>query len=294
MAEECIDLKKNLGLSVCNKLPQMPRGMIETGMNFKFTPEQMATPELFQAALQDAIKAGKANRVYLWPFFANQEGANEDAVYEDTPLKVMAVRDGKYGWRFFIQESLCMHKAMFTHRTNKGRVFIYDNEDQLIGTKDSAGNFYGFTLALLHTEKLLMNDGSVATKSPIYVVLANNKELDLNGAVVDASFVNFVMRLTDVTIAVSGAFAAASFKVTVKATCDGTPIEGLALADFVMTNNAGAAQAIQTVVDEGDGVYTINAPGATPFVDGFLNLVAPADLSIDAYESTGPLTVNIP
>jgi len=291
---DCTTVKKNLGLQRCIKLPALPRSIITTPDDFFFTTEEMSTPALFKTAMQDAILAGVAERIYLWPNFVAFEDVSEEAVYEDTVLAVMPVRDGQYRFRFHIRENICVHKAMYTHRSNKGRAFVYDIEGQLTGTEDEAtGNFYGLSIVMIHTEKLKISDGSVSTKTPIYVVLADNKELDLYGAIADASFINTVDRINDVAIEVSGAFAATDFDVTVKVECDQTPVTGLVEADFILTNTAGVVQTIETVT-ELNGVYTITAPAGNPFEDGFLTLVAPADLTLTGYEVLTPLTVNIP
>ncbi len=282
----CLD-KKNLGLSKCAKLPSMIRSMITTPQGFKVTAEQAVDPDFWQDALLDV----KNLRIYLWPDFVGFTDNSEAAVYETTPLAVMAVRDGRYNFKFDIKENLCLHKAMFTHRAISGRVFFFDVDNQLLGTTDSDGNFMGFRILLLNTEKLMISNGTVSTKSPVVVVLADNLELDQNGALLDASFINSLNRLTDVTLTIVSA-AAAQIVVTVEVTCDGTPVNGLALADFALTETDGDVQAI-TAVTEDDGTYTLTK-GSGAWVDGFLDLVGPAALTIEAYESAGPVTVNIP
>lgn len=276
MADNCDVVKKALGLSSCNKLPNMPRTIITTPMNFKATPEEAADPEFWQ----DAILAGRANRIFLWPNFITFENISEEAIYEDTPLAYVAVRDGNYRFRFGIKESLCLHKAMFTHRATSGRAFILDIENQLIGTQDADGNFYGFTIQLLNTEKLMFSDGSVSSKSPIVLALANNKELDQDGAMIDGSFVNTLNRLTDVTITVTSADDT-DIVAKIEVSCDGTPLSGLILADFVLLDANGDPQNIDSIT-ENDGVYTLTGTGLE---SGTLSLDPPSSLSIQAYES---------
>jgi len=285
-AEVCVDNKKNLGVVRCSKLPSMPRGMITTSEDFEIPTATLEDPELLEAYLQDALKAGSATRVYLWPFFVGFEDASEDAVYEETALADLKVRDGKYRFRFMIQKNLCMHKAMFTHRANGGRAFLFDIENQLTGTITSTG-MRGFSISLLNTEKLKISDGTVSTKSPIYLVLSNNKELDADGGLVDASFVNTLKRLTDVviTMAAAPAATASSIRVEVKTECDGTPIDGLLVADFVGTDALGAAIVINTStpVSGSPGNYTL-ASTADFEDDGEITLRAASLLTVEAYE----------
>lgn len=279
---ECNVDKRGLGLSQCNKFPALIRGMITTPTNFYFTPEEVADPALMEARLQAAILLGTAERVHVWPNFVSFENISEEAVYEDTPLAYIPVRDGNYRFRFGIKENLCLHTAMYTHRATNGRVFLFDVENQLIGTEDSSGNFYGFTIQVLNTEKIMFSDGSVSSKSPILLALANNKELDSDGALVAASFVNTVDRLTDVLLTLVSAVDR-EIVVTAEIECDGTPLNGLVLADFVLLDENGDAQTI-TSVTEADGTYTL-AQASQDFVDGTLSLDTPDALSIQAYES---------
>jgi hypothetical protein len=275
MSQTCNIEKRGLGVGDCTALPQLIRGMITTGNSFKFTAEEAADPALLEAALQEAILNEEA---FVWPFFDQMENISEESVYEDLPLSYLPVRDGNYRFKFMIAQSLCLHKKMFTHRSKSGRVFLYDSEGQLTGTVNSAGDFLGLSMQLLHTEKLMMNDGSVTTKSPILVALRDNKELDRNGGLVDAPFFNTVNRLTDAAIEVlSASSSAIEVKVTIE--CDGTPIQGLVSGDFILLTAAGAAQTIDTVTEGEPGVYTLEGTG---LVSGTLKLADAADLSIVA------------
>jgi hypothetical protein len=287
---ECIIEKDNIYLSRCSDLPAMICSMITTPANFKATPEEAVDPDFWQ----DAIKAGKANRIYLWPrFVGTPEDLSEETIYEDGPLGILHVRDGNYRFRFSMKESLCLHKAMYSHRATSGRVILFDVKNQMIGTLDEDDNFMGFTIQLLNTEKLKISDGSVSTKSPIYVALANNLELDQNGGVISASFVNTLQRLADVKITVVGTPSSSSLTVDVKTACDSQAVSGLAAADFALTETDGDTQTIGAATESTsvEGRYTLTGSG---WVDGFISLKAPAALSIDAYEVVAAVAVNVP
>lgn len=282
----CLD-KKNLGPSKCAKLPSLFRSMITTPQGFKVTPEEAVDPDFWAAALL----ANKSLRIYKWPDFVGFTDNSEAAVYETTPLAILQVRDGRYNFKFDIKENLCLHKAMFTHRAISGRVFFFDDQNQLLGTTDSDGNFKGFRILMLNTEKLMISNGTVSTKSPIVVVLADNLELDQNGALLDAPFLNDLDILTDVTIEVVSAVDD-EVVVTVTVTCDGTPVVGLAKEDFVFLKDDGTAQtAIAAATENPDGTYTLTQGGNT-WVTGTIKLDTPDALSIKAYESdTAVVTV---
>lgn len=296
----CTTSKKNLNKSKCSKLPTLPKLMITTGDDFKLAPADYATEAALQLALQNAIKAGIASRIWLWPAFSNVEDLSQEAQYLDTPLNLIPVRDGQYRYKLHISKNMDVHKAMKSHRAlNEGRAFLFDLDNQLFGNEDAAGNVYGHKIAMLHTEKLKLSDGTNPTSSAVYLCLADNEEIDDAGVVLEAPIVNKLTPLTDLKITVAGAFAAASFKVDVKQKADGTPVSGLLLADFVLYNaDKTITQVIQTVVEDANipGRYTITSPGADLFEDGVLTLRAPSLLTVSAYEvpAEGELIVDIP
>jgi hypothetical protein len=280
---DCVILKKNLGISKCNSLPELIKGMITTPAGFFLTP----TNALLQAQWQAALLASASNRIYLWPRFKMFENVSEDAVYEENELSSLKVRDGRYRFKVSVRESLCLHKAMFTHSGNASqKVFFIDNENQIIGTTEN-GNFVGFDIELLNVEKLKFNDGKVSTKTPIYVVLSDNKEMDLNGTIVNTNgFVNALFSIVDVDVTQVGSATTSLIRVTVKATCDGTSVDGLVAADFSVVSSGGTVRTISTVTQATDGTYSINSAAAFTVGD-IVNIRAASLLSIPGYESTG-------
>jgi hypothetical protein len=295
---ECAEPKKNLALSKCNKLPGMLKGQIETPLDAKIEPAEFATAAALKTFLQAKLVAPLAERWYLWPFFNTFENISEATVYEDTPLTYSPVRDGQYRFRFGIIQNICLHKAMFSHRSNSGRMIFIDDKNQWIVTKDTDGNLMGLTYSMLNTEKFILNDGSVATKSPVVIALLDNTELDKDGEMLSGDIgkiVNQVIRLTDVVVTVVTITDAGDIDVSVVAECDGTPISGLATADFTYLNAAGVAVVITAATESSTipGQYKLTQAGDL-FVDGTINLKIPSVLSIKAYESTGAAAVNIP
>jgi hypothetical protein len=284
MSTTCLIEKKNLSISRCNNLPGLISGMITTPSDFELDPEDFATI----TAMQNAIIAAKGSRVYLWPSFKGFENVSEEAVYEETPLADLAVRDGKYRFRFHIVESLCLHKAMFTHRATSGRAFMFDLKGQIIGTEKANGKIAGVSLNLLNTEKLLLSDGSISTKTPVYVVLKDNLDIDERGVTIKSNWLNDLVPLSDVTLTVESA-SSTEVVVSVKTSCDGIPVNGLVDADFVLLDGSGAAQSIDSLTED-DGVYTLVGTG---LVTGTVNLVSAANLSLTGFESTGAKAVTI-
>lgn len=269
-------VKKNFGRSLCNTLPNLPSGMITTDDDVVIPAATLADSALLLAFLNAQILLGKA---FYWPPFASFENISQEAVYEDTPLAYLPVIDGNYRLRFGISENICIHKAMYTHRSlNKGRVIIIDKKNQLLMTETAAGDGTGLSMQMLHTEKFIFNDGSVSTKSPVLVALQNNLEIDSKGFMVVFPFVSQLYRIVDAALVIDS-LDSGEIVVTVTAECDGTPILGLGANDFVLTDEDGNDVPV-TAVEEGEGVYTLTGS----IVDGTLTLETPTALTIKAYD----------
>lgn len=286
---DCLVLKKNLGLSKCNLLPALIKGMITTPKGFSIT----AANALLTAQWQNALLTSPALRCFFWPLFKGFKDSSEKTVYEENELASLKVRDGKYRFGFEVKESLCVHKAMQSHSGNQSaRVFFIDVENNIIGTTNDSGvTFQGFDIELLNAEKLMFSDGKVSTKSPLYVVLTDNKELDTNGMIVAAVPLSASLnRLTDVTLAQSGVLAATIVKCTVLASCDGTSIDGLVQADFSIKTVAGVVHAITGCVQDAvTGIYSLTS--ATAVATDILSIVGPSVLSIQAYEASNTVVI---
>jgi hypothetical protein len=289
--------KKNLGKSKCTKLPKLFKYMITTPDNFFLAAADYADGDALKTAFQDLLLEPIASRGYRWPNFSAVEETSEDAQYEDNALGITPIRDGQYRFKPSISKNLCVHQAMFSHRAiNEGRVFFVDLDNQLFGTDDGEGNIYGFSIGLLWTEKLKISNGSDSTKSPLYLVLADNEEIDKSGVLLDASKLNFLEPLTDVTLTLPVAAAVGVIVVDVKQTCDGTPVNGLLVADFVLYAADGVAlQALGVLTADPNvpGRYSIAQPSGNAFEDGTLTLRAPSLLTVKAYEAEAAIVINV-
>lgn len=282
--------KKNMGLSKCNELPAIPKGMIETPEDFSVTEAVASDPVAFLAALKVAALLLKASRLYYWPPFDTVEAINRDAAYEDTVLSFLPVDPGAYRWRFGISQNLCLHKAMYSHNTKSGRVFIVDKFNKIIGTQLSNGNFAGFSIQLINVEKMMFSDGSVASKTPAVLALRDNVEFDAGGMMTSLQFVNELYRIIDVKATLVGVATATLITVDVKAVCDGTPLIALVAADFIATNVDGSNHAITSVTESATvpGRYAIVGVG---FVSVTITLRPPSTLSVKPYELVAGLAV---
>jgi hypothetical protein len=290
---ECDVVKKNLGVSQCNKMPEMIMGMITTPNDFVIPAETLADPGLLLEYLNDAILAPAGQRIYYWPSVKGFENISQEAVYEDSPYAYLPVRDGNYRFKFMFRENLCLHKAMYSHRANTGRVIFIDSENQLFMTETADGEGKGFQMQLLHTEKLVFNDGSVATKSPVVVALQNNKEIDTAGLLVQFDSFSDLNRIVDQKLKVIGSPTATTIVVEVMAECDATPLNGLVVADFLLVDDDnGATHAITTATPDPSfpGRYTL---AGTAFEASKLGLKPAGELSVEGYESIAPVQITV-
>lgn len=289
MADACID-KKNLGVVRCNKFPSMPKGMITTPPGFSLTPTEAADAAVWQAKL--LLSTG--SRIYLWPEFDKVEDVSTEAAYDESVLSDLVADQGKYKWRAMISQNLCLHKAMFTHSGKGDRVFIWDRKNFLIGTEMTSGNIRGFKMSLLNTEKLKIGDGSVASYTPVYLVLKDHLELDKHGIMIDGDLVNELNAIVDVTLTLVGSVSSSTIVVDVALSCDDSPLSGLIAADFLLLKDSDGTAQTKTAAESTTvpGRYTLTA--GTSFVDGTLTLVPAASISVEAYEAENTLTVNVP
>jgi hypothetical protein len=271
----CDKRKKNVGFGKCAKMPGYFKMFITTPDDFEVTPEQAIDPAFWQAA----IEAAYASRIYLWPELFNNTPEPEETIYQSTALGKRKVRNGKYEWLFNFSESLCFHRALYTHGATSGRILLIDTEDAINGTENAAGNLMGYKIDMFSPEKMVDNTGDEVAMSPVRVTLKNTLERDRDGIMISVDFLGELERLTDANIEVVSA-ANDEIVVRVSIDCDGTEILGLVKADFVLLDDAGDPQTITTSTDNGDGTYTL----AGAFESGTINLVSPATLSIDAYE----------
>lgn len=284
----CEDEQQNLGVSKCIKIPKLLKGTITTPDDFNISFTDAISP----TAWQTALLAAKSNRIYYWPEAKVIESINEESIYQETPLGSLPVRDGRYRWRISYEGGLQLHKAMFSHKQFKGRVFLIDIDNKIIGTTADGINFRGFSIDLLNPEKLNISDGTNATLTPVYLSLTDNLELDENGAQVETGgFLRTLVRLSTVNLTLSNT-SSGGFTVAVRNALDNEPVLGLVLADFTLRDSTGAAVTINAVVDNQDGTYIATTAVLTAGSYS-VNLVAASALTVQGFESGAAVTYDV-
>jgi hypothetical protein len=284
MALDCITDVKNIGASACKQFPQALESIIKTPLDFTITAVDAADPTKWQ----EAVNADPATRIYPFPLAYDFENLSEEATRAASNLgKEVTVRLGQYRFRLLFRENLEIHKAIYSHLGSAGRVFLIDINKKLIGTSDDGGvTLKGFLLDQFAPEKIQFGDGSTPSLSPVYIALANNEELDVNGVQIRFSSQLIAIKpVLDVKLALIGTPTATGFTISVKSAYDNVGIKGLLLADFIETLGGG----VLTLVDNADGTYTFSGSAITT---GTIKLAAPATTS-KPYESPTALTVTI-
>lgn len=283
----------SLAVSNCAEWPDMPKAFIETPNGFVIPKATAEDPDLLKAFIQAAILDTPSLRVFVWPDFDTFDDVSEAKVRVNRPSgKTVPVRDGLKRFDIGYSISMCLHRAMFTHRRRNGRMIIILSSNKYLLNKRTDGDYQGYRISLLDTASLKLNTGAEPSTSPVFIELSDPNELDQHGYMVDASFQSELDILTDVTITqISGTTTV--LKVTVLQTCDGTPVEGLVTLDFVVKKADGTSQTVTAAAVAGSpGTYTLTG---TALVTGTVNLVAPDALSIQAYDAgITPTVVTVP
>lgn len=285
MALDCLTDELNVGASACKQFPQALESIIKTPLNYTITAANAASTSNWQ----DAVIAPKASRIQVFPLAHDFENVSEEAVRSASNLgKEVTTRLGQYRFRLLFRENLEMHKQMYSYLGAAGRVFLRDINKKLIGTSDDGGvTLKGFLLDQMAPEKIQFGDGSTPSLSPLYITLANNEELDVNGVQIKFNAQTIALKpMIDVVLAVVGATSATEFTLSVKSIYDNTGIPGLLQADFVETMGG----TVNSVTDNGDGTYTFAGTGMTT---GTVTLRASSLLTVQAYEASNTVTVTI-
>lgn len=280
---ECGINKKPLGTGQCNDLPQLLNWHITTDDDFRATKAQIES----QTFWQEQIALGNA---YLWPSYADvPEYIGSETTYRDNPVNYSKVIDGKYRWRVKIEKNLCFHKNANTHSGRGGRVWLGDFKNKVFGTYiglngSGVAEYAGFKMDMLNAENMMWNDGTNPSESPF--VIALNDPNEINDAVYGAygfsfSFRNSLNDLKEVILEQVGTATSSSLVLKAYLACDATPVTGLALADFIGKDDAGAAITINSRTESTvtPGTYTLASTTAFEN-DGTIELAAPDDLSV--------------
>jgi hypothetical protein len=256
----CEITKLALSLANCNEWPAFPKAGIWTPNDFVIPAATAADETLLNAYMQAALLTTVvANRIYQFPEWDKLDDVSEAKIrVNQASGRTVPVREGLK--RFDIEWSIniCLHRAMYTHRTRTGRWIFIDSNDKYILTKNSDGDFTGYKISLFDTDSIKFNTGAAPSISPAFLELANPNELNKDIYMATADFTDELDILTDVGIT-QGTSTTSIIKVTVLQNCDATPVEGLVTADFLVKTAAGAVQTVTAAAVSGSpGTYNLS------------------------------------
>ena len=233
------------------------------------------------------------------PAAISTEPTNEGAVYEQTPLGSMWVRDGRQEMKININTNMDLHAKIRT--LNSGlynNVYYVYTSGVIAGTKIAGDvKFYPYALELLHVEYHTDNDGSVGGKTPVFISFSDPTEFQDRPMYVKPTAFN-PLRLEPLKNASIEIVSASATTIVFNAYIDHikyglkNPIEGLVAADMLLLKADGSSQTISGLVEDSlvDGRYTISGTG---LVTGTLNFKESSAMTTKGYASTGAVTVTI-
>lgn len=237
--------------------------------------------------------------IIVLPAAISTEPTNEGAVYEQTPLGSMWVRDGRQEMKLNINTNMDLHSKIRTlNNGGYNNVYYVYNSGVIAGTKiEGDVKFYPFALELLHIEYHTDNDGSVGGKTPVFISFADPTEFQDRPMFVKPTAFN-PLRLTALKNAAIEVISASATSIVIDVFIPHikfglqNPIEGLVAGDFLLTAASGASQTISGAVEDSlvDGRYTLSGTG---LVTGLLDLKESSAMTTQGYSSTGTVAITI-
>jgi hypothetical protein len=256
--EQCDENKKVLGFDTLCQIFGVPIMYVLTPSDFSLTIEEA---KLF-TNWQNLIQASDQTKIYPSPKVKSTEGANEDNVYDETPTGEDKVRDGKIKFIFNHSNSPEVHKRLRTHIGKGGGIIIGTQNNILLGYSDDDANLKAFTRELLDVRPWTINDGSKASVTPVYVVLADT--IESQDQIVSVKPTDFgVLKLKDLkgaliqnAVYTSGVGNTVDFKAV--DAIHGKTILGLTTPDIVVKDATGTAIVGTLSYDSSTQKYTFD------------------------------------
>ena len=275
----------------------LSEGMIKKIVFFKDGVSFATGAEAMLKASWDTLNQNKD--IIVLPVAISTEPMNEGAIYEQTPLGSMWVRDGRKEMKFNINSNLALHSNIRTLNNGgyNNACLIYTS-GVVAGTKNAGDvKFYPYSLELLHVEYHTDNDGAVGGKTPVFISFADPTEFEDRPMYVKPTAFNALrlepLKNAEITI-VSASATSIVFDVNIPHIKYGfhNPIEGLVVADFILLKTDGSAQTLSGVVEDAlvDGRYTASGTG---LATGSLNLKEPSAMTTKGFASIGAVAVTI-
>lgn len=308
----------NTGRPTCYLDIKKIKGVILVHKSKAYTSTDTLTLAAFKAKLlADVLAAGTA-RIYPIAKFVDVADNSSDATYEEAGYgPKRQTSEGGYDWSFmFWNGGACYNAALRRwNDTTDMKAFLIDYDNKIIGTKNTAGEFTGFTMTF-YVPKWKIATGSTSTQYMVRMTCDSPEEINdfgrlsyvdcnvaPNNFIVDESIVGNI----DVQLAVVGTVVAGQLTVSVKEACSNINLFDTYAGDmdvagaWTAVDGSGAAVTITGVTQDTTNKAFILAMTHTGAVT--VNLAAPAALAalnvgggdgVSGYESLGSVTATLP
>lgn len=221
----------NTGQAGCEFIPGLTKGAILTPYTKVFTEAEILVFKDTLQALQADDNPDK--RIYPVKIFTDVEDTGTDEVTDETGFgDSHKVRDGKFGWSWRLDNSLCHWKKLrnFDGNPSAYRVILIDDDRNVFWGTQKDGGFAGFEMTKLSIPRFNNTTGSTRFHFMFNVMLKNIKEME-NSAIIlmdqDVDVMNVVNGLIDVTVKVNTPLAAGVIKMEALEGCGATSMFGL-------------------------------------------------------------------
>lgn len=232
------------------------------------------------------------------PVAISTDPTNEGAIYEQTPLGSMWVRDGRMEVKYNINTNMDLHsKLRSLNGSEYTKAFYVYNSGMIYGTQTTGETaFDAYELALMHVEYHTDNDGSVGGKTPIFLSFEDAREFQDYPKAFQPTWNPLKLKaLTNVQLEVVSASATSIVvRAYVPHIKEGykNPVEGLVVGDWLSTTTAGVVETISSSTENLNvpGEYTLAGTG---LATGFINMKKPSLMTTKGFKSVGAVAKTV-
>lgn len=292
----CSELKKNTGISNCVIVPGFHKKHIFVPRGTEIATETLAET---LSTWTDLTHAGTATRAYPLPGAVKPEFVQDEPVFEDLGEGNEAyVRTNTSKDTFYINAEIVTPTFNANVQALNNGVwacYIVTSNGYILGKSTDGTKFLPFNCSV----RVLPQNKATADQAPhlpYTVRLESYEDWNLYGAAVKPTAFNpltDIDGLLDVNLTISGTPSSSEIIVDVKTDLNADGVTDLVIGDFsFLKDSDGSAQTPDTMTESTsvDGRYTFDFTG---LVDGTVDLVVPASLSIDGYEASSETSFTV-
>jgi hypothetical protein len=217
----CGTTASNTGPILCDTERGVPSIILAGGASF--APSDYATNVGFQAALIAKLKKANSASDKLFPFPVVQDVADATTAAKTGTLGLGLVRQltrSKAGYTFGVIAGTSLEKRLIKFNNKILPLFIFDDNSNFWGLRDSQGNFLG-TPYLVTIDPAGFQDGNNVKTTKVNISVINSKDFTENASFASTSFTtNDLTGLIDVYPFETGAHTANAYHIGLKVLSD--------------------------------------------------------------------------